>query len=267
MTLSIIILTWNSIKNIKVCLTSIEQYYKHPIYVVDNASTDGTVDYIKVNHPLVKLITSPSNLGFAAGCNLGISQALTDGCESVLLLNDDAFIIEDFITPCLEVLKNNSDVGIIGPTIVEAYDHDIVQCSGGSIREWTASFPYRSEGKKYYPNKEQLDVDFVLGAAMIIRADVFDKIGLLDPDYFPAYVEEADLCHRSKLVGYKNIIDQSSRVAHVGGASAGHIEVKYRRIIKNRFLFALKHLPPIKLLFAINYIALSYIYKNIKRFT
>lgn len=265
MTLSIIILTWNSINNIKICLNSIEQYYKYPIYVVDNASTDGTVDYIKLNHPQVKLIPSPSNLGFAAGCNLGIAQALRDGCESILLLNDDAFIIEDFISPCLEVLKKDNEVGIVGPTIVEAYDHDIIQCSGGSILEWTASFPYLNAGEKYYPINELLDVGFVLGAALIIRTDVLDKIGMLDPDYFPAYVEEADLCHRNKLAGYKNVIDRSSRVAHVGGASAGNIDVKYRRIMKNRMLFALKHLTPIKLLFAINYITLSFIYKNIHK--
>jgi len=250
MKVGIIVLSWNSKKFIDVCLNGLLKHESSPVYVVDNGSVDSSPDHIKNNFPQVILICSPVNLGFASGNNLGIQKALQDGCDAIFLLNNDTIIDEKFIQSCLNVLKSNPSIGIVGPIIVEGNNPDIIQCRGGKISLWNLGFPYIGRGEKYERQDYFKPVDFVLGAAMLIRREVIEKTGGLDPEYYPAYVEEADLCYRARLLGYKTVIYYGTRIRHLGKMSSGSHDDYIRLLTSNRFLFGLKHLDSLRFLLA-----------------
>ena len=116
MKVGVIILAWNSEKRILDCLNSLNSYCDDfNTYVVDNDSKDNTVQIIKKSFPNINLILSNSNLGFSGGNNLGFTQAINDGCDYVVLLNDDVIILEDFISPLVRKMENDKTIGSIGP--------------------------------------------------------------------------------------------------------------------------------------------------------
>jgi|APSaa5957512535_1039671.scaffolds.fasta_scaffold34183_2 GT2 family glycosyltransferase len=241
MKVGIVILSWNSSERIMDCLNSIDKYLDQSIYIVDNGSIDNSVEIITKHSPSTTLIELPVNHGFCGGCNVGMKKALKDGCDAVLLLNDDTIVVEDFITPLAELMKSHTKIGIIGPIIVEAYNEDLIQFGGGTINKWSASFRYKRRGERYQRSDTLIETDYMLGAGMMISKEVIDKIGFLDEDYYPAYVEEADFCYRAKEAGFGSYIYDGVRLKHVGGASQGSYGVGFIRLYKNKFLFTLKH--------------------------
>lgn len=263
MIIGVVVLSWNSKAFINKCLDGLFIYEKVKVYVVDNNSEDGSPDFIAKNYPGAVLIRSVANLGFALANNVGISRALKDGCEAVFLLNNDVIIDEPFISGCVDILENNPLVGIVGPVIVEFDKPNIIQCAGGRISLWNLFFPYINRGKEYRKEDRLEKVDYVLGAAMLIRKEVFDKIGVFDPEYYPAYVEEADFCYRAKLSGYRCAVYYGTRVRHIGGKSSGGLANSFRRMMVNRFRFAVKHLGPAYFFFVSQAVVLRVILKKI----
>jgi len=246
-TVGAVVLSWNSRAFIDRCLDSLRRHEPQVVqYIVDNGSSDGSVPHIRERHPHAVLIERSDNLGFAGGCNVGIRQALADGCQYVLLLNNDTAIDEPFVAQCTNTLATRNDLGIIGPVIVEMDAPDVVQCSGGGVDLWTLNFPYRGAGVRFERREQVVEVGYVLGAAMLIKRAVLERVGLLDGEYFPAYVEEADLCHRARAAGFKSAIDESVRVRHTGAASSGGSLTSYRRYAANCLRFAFKHLSPMQ---------------------
>lgn len=247
MNCAVIIVNWNGADILRQCLHGLLRQECHRVYVVDNGSTDGSQEVVRSEFPAVTLICSPANLGFAAGNNLGIERAVRDGAEAVCLLNNDTIIDEPFIGPCLEALRSDSSIGVVGPVVVEGNASDIIQAAGGSWNLWTVDMPFRKRGLPFHRMAECETVDWVLGAAMIIRTDMLPKIGgPLDPEFFPAYVEEAELCYRAWLGGFRSVVVHAVRVRHLGGQSGGAKAVVFRRMMINRYRFALKHLSPTK---------------------
>jgi len=211
------------------------------IVVVDNGSSDSTVETLTRDYPDITLIRLPVNTGFAGGNNVGMKAAIEKGCDAVFLLNIDTIIDEDFIHPCLKVLKEHPDIGVVGPVVIEAYQDCVIQCEGGRIHAIRASFPYRNRGQRFERRDEIVDVGYVLGAAMMIRREVIERIGYLDEDYFPAYVEEADFCYRARQAGYRSAIHRGSAIRHIGEQSSGGWRKANNRLAVHRFNFAMKH--------------------------
>lgn len=238
---AIIIVNWNGRELTQQCLEGLALWEPSAqIYVVDNGSTDGSSDHIKCNFPSINLITSPTNLGFGGGNNLGIKRALEDGYDAVFLLNNDTIIDEPF----LEIIESqcvSPSIGVIGPVVVDGYDPGTIQCRGGRVSLHFSSFPYLGQGEIFVKSNMISEVGYVLGAAMLVKKEVFEAIGMFDQEYFPAYVEEADLCYRAKLSGFGSYISHSARIRHIGGQSSGGSDSEFRRMMKNRFLFAVKH--------------------------
>ncbi len=251
MKVGIVVLSWNSKELIGQCLTGLYRYEPNSmVYVVDNASRDDSCSYITANFPQVNLIRAPLNLGFSDGNNLGIQQALTDGCEAVFLLNNDTIIDEAFIGDAVKVAESKPEIGIVGPVIVEGESPEEIQCAGGQIRLWTARFDYHEQGSKYVKQERVVSVGYILGAAMLIKREVIEKIGYLDQEYYPAYVEEADFCYRAKVAGFRSVVSYGSRVRHLGGKSSGDKGTEFRRMMVHRFLFAVRHLNPAQFMIA-----------------
>ena len=261
----VVVLSWNSCEMNDQCLAGLLKHESHPVYVVDNGSTDGSPEELAKNYPGVTLICSPGNLGFAEGCNVGIRRALADGCDAIFLLNNDTIIDEGFLDGCIETFNKDERIGIVGPVIVEGYEPDAVQCSGGKLSLWNLDFPFRGRGKTYKRSDSYEVVDWVLGAGMMIKKEVFEKSGgLLDPEFYPAYVEEAEFCYRAKKAGYKSAICHGVRIRHIGRQSSGGYKNAFRRMMANRFLFGIKHLGVVKFFTAGSYILLRVLLEKIR---
>jgi GT2 family glycosyltransferase len=214
--------------------------------------------------PTVVLIESPGNLGFAEGNNVAIRRAVAEGADAVFLLNNDTVIDEPFVEACLSVLRDYPDVGVVGPVVVECDSPQVIQAAGGSWNLWTVTMPFRGRGTEFRRSNQVEFVDWVLGAAMLIRASSVPAAGgALDPEFFPAYLEEAEFCYRARKAGYRSAVTYAVRVRHIGGQSSGGRSVAFGRMMVNRFRFALKHLGLVRFTTASVFIVLQSCLKRV----
>jgi len=218
MDLSIIIVNWNTSKLLFQCLESIsrsELRSTFEIIVVDNASTDDSISVITTNFPDVHIISNDRNLGFAKANNQGIAMAKG---RYVLLLNSDTIVLPGVFDEMLRVADLNPQTGVIGPKLLNM---------DGTLQKSWSSFPsFLSElvGKNFrirhpvvnIPNT--YDVDWIMGACMLVRAATIQDVGKMDEDYF-FYSEETDWCFRIKKKNWKVWYLTSGEIYHLGGGS------------------------------------------------
>lgn len=201
-----VVVNWNGLDDTRVCLESLRRSEERAaVVVVDNGSTDGSADAIAAEYRDVELLRSARNLGFAGGNNLGIRSALERGYEHILLLNNDAAVEPATIGALLAAARDR--VGIVGAALDEP---DGVTIGGGRIDRWTfTSAPVRD------PRETP---DYVSGACMLVRREVFEQVGLFDERYF-FYFEDADLCLRARAAGWELAVAPGARVRHRLGAT------------------------------------------------
>lgn len=220
---SIILLNWNGKEDTIKCLESLKtlNYPNYETIVVDNASSDDSVKIISDKFPNVTLITNKENLGFAEGSNIGIRYALEGGADYVFLLNNDAIIDEETVTELVQVAESDDKIGIIGSRIC-CYDRpDRIQSAGAHIGIKTGRVWYPDYGKSITTTDgKAVDVDAVSGTAMMVKREVIEKVGMLDPTFF-CYFEDTDWCIRARKTGYRVVIVPMSKIWHKGGASTG----------------------------------------------
>ena len=252
--LSIIIVSYNSVKYIDDCINSIIKYHepkknKSEIIVVDNASTDGSVDLVKNKYTDVKLILNKSNLGFSAANNIGIKLSQS---EYVLLCNSDCEIFKDSINNLISFMDKHQSVGISGPKIINSDGTIQLSCrrfpsffDAGmhSILEYI--IPGNRFTRKYkladVNRKKPFEVDWVSGSFMIIRRKAMLDTGLLDEKYF-MYVEDIDLCYQMWKKGWQVYYNPYSRVLHhVGGSTHESKTTASIRMQKSIFHFYWKN--------------------------
>lgn len=222
---SIIIVTWNSAKYIKNCLQSIENK-DYEIIVVDNASTDGTVELIE-EFPSVKLIKNKRNLGFARANNQGI-----DGAQGqyLLFLNPDTITLENAIDKMAEFMDTHSEAGAIGPKLLNP-DHTVQpSCREfptyeiflweftGLSRIFRRSKRFNRWRMGYFDHQTLREVDQPMGSCLMVRREAIDQIGIFD-ERFPMFMNDVDLCRRIKEAGWKIYFFSDASVIHYGGKS------------------------------------------------
>lgn len=243
MELSIIVISFNT-KGITLdCLRSVLKYVreiKYELIVIDNASSDGSVDEIKQladKHEHVKLIRSDVNLGFAGGNNLGINKSKG---RYVLLLNSDTYFTTNILKNMIDWMDENPKIGISSCTLLNV--DGSVQGTGGyfptlpRVFSWMTiqDIPYvDSLIKPFHPMKEKSfnkgssfyakakELDWITGAFMLIRREVFREVKKFDDKYF-MYTEETDFCYRAKQTGWIVCFNPKWSIVHIGGASGTH---------------------------------------------
>lgn len=254
--ISIVIVNWKVKDLLQNCINSILIYkdkYNVEIFVVDNDSGDGSVEMIKNDYPEIKLIALDKNIGFGSANNLAIKQARAD---YIFLLNPDTEITKDFFNNIFEYVKNNPEIDIIGPKIIN--DDGSKQAS---VRRNPDLFsqvlvllkltnvPILNIFLNHYfyrdfdYNKEQ-SVDQIMGAAMFIKRSVFNKIDAFDEKFF-VWFEEVDLCKRAKQFGLNIKYFPGAYITHHGGESfsKSNILKKQKMFNKSLLYYFSKHKP------------------------
>ena len=237
---SLIILNWNGLTHLKTCLPSIlsTDYPDYEVILVDNGSTDGSVDYVAQNFD-VQVLPQERNLGFAGGNNVGLKAARG---EIRVLLNNDITVRPMWLRELASAMLCDLQVGIAGCKILFP-DEKTIQHAGATLTfplAYSHHYGYQEEDKGQFDELRQ--VDYVTGAAFAVKAEVLDSVGYLDEGFFPIYYEESDYCARARQRGYKVLYVPDSVVIH--HESATMRQVKYTRLYafhKNRLRFILKH--------------------------
>ena len=220
---SIILLNWNGKENTIKCLESLKtlNYPNYETIIVDNASSDDSVEVISHKFPSVILITNQKNLGFAEGNNTGIRYALERETDYVFLLNNDAIVDEETVTELVQTAESDNKIGILGSKIYFYHTPERIQSAGAHIDVKTGRMLYPHYGKRVRAaNGKAVDVDAVSGTAMMVKRELIEKVGMLDPTFF-CYFEDTDWCIRARKAGYRVVIVPMSKIWHKGGVSTG----------------------------------------------
>lgn len=228
--LSVVVPSHNTRETLLECIAALKKAggVSMEVWVVDNASSDGSADAVASGHPDVRLIRNPENRGFAAACNQGIGSS-TGRC--VLLLNSDAFVEESLPAALVRFMDEHPEAGAVGcrllnpdgtvqpscfrtPNLAQA----VLELSGHNARRPGNRFnrAFRILDWGYDTARE---VDCVAGACMGMRREAMEQIGGLDERYF-LYFEDFDWCRRARAAGWKVLYCPEARAVHIGGVSA-----------------------------------------------
>ena len=258
MRLSIIIVSWNVSGELLDCLRSISENrpsYSHETIVIDNASTDGTINAVQKDFPDVKLIVNKENRGFAAANNVGVEQAKG---EYILFLNPDTILHRNSLDVLIDFLAHNKDAGACGPKLLN--DDSTIQPSTRRFPDFYSALYqnsifrniglFRKQYRRYrmydFNFDAQKDVDILMGAALMTRRSIIDDIGSMDESFF-MYYEEADLCYRIVKAGWRVVFVPEAEITHLGGRSSDQLPVKTRIMrLKSLLIFFRKHYGKIK---------------------
>lgn len=249
--LAVIILNWNGLELLKTFLPAASRHTvsdEADLWVADNGSTDGSVDWVRANHPEVRLLEFGENHGFAEGYNIAIRK--TD-YEFTVLLNSDVEVTPGWTRPLVALLEARPKVAAVMPKIRSYRNREMFEYAGaaGGYLD-SLGYPYcrgrvfdRVERDDGQYDGEPIEVAWATGAALCVRTKVYLELGGLDRDFF-AHMEEIDLCCRMIGAGYKVMADMSSVVYHVGGASLpkGNPKKTYLNF-RNNLLLLHKNLP------------------------
>ena len=222
--LAIVILNWNGAAMMRQYLPGVLQHSRQEatVWVADNASTDDSVQLLRDNYPEVHLILFDKNWGFADGYNKALAQI---DAEYYLLLNSDIEVTPNWLTPLLAFMDSHQDVAACQPKLLSIFERDHYEYAGacGGYLD-RLGYPFcrgrlfetveKDEGQYDTP----AEVLWATGAAMLVRARIYNNVGGLDGRFF-AHNEEIDLCWRMRLQGYKIYCLPQSCVYHVGGGT------------------------------------------------
>jgi hypothetical protein len=213
-------LNWNGWKDTIECLRSLEKL-NYPntleIIVVDNASTDESIQKIKEELPNLKrkitLIENKNNLGFSGGNNVGINYAISHEALYVLLLNNDTVVDSNFLKGLVLVGEKDKTVGILAPKIYFFDDPKTIWYAGGNFN-WIFGSSHSRFGKIDSKKTEKTrKTQFITGCAMLVKSEVFKKVGLLDERFF-LYYEDTDFSLMARKSGFKCVLVPSARIWH-----------------------------------------------------
>lgn len=251
---AVVILNWNGKDFLDKFLPSVIQYSRGyaDIIVADNASTDGSVEFLKKSFPEVSVIRNQLNGGFAKGYNDALAEV---DAEFFVLLNSDIKVTENWIQPVITLMENDPQVAACQPAI-RSFHHPEKFEYAGAAGGFIDAFGYPFCRGRIFQHLEvdhgqyddPIEVFWATGACMFVRADIFREFGGFDADFF-AHMEEIDFCWRVKHAGYKIMVCPESKVFHVGGGTLPkRSSFKTYLNIRNNISLLYKNLPSDRLL-------------------
>jgi GT2 family glycosyltransferase len=242
---AIIILNYNGLPHVLDCLQSLNHSsiinHQSLIILVDNHSIDASVETIKKKFPQVKIIRNKKNLGFAGGNNVGIKWALKNNFDYLMLLNPDTIVEKDFLAPLIRLMKSDKTIGVVSPLLQEKKQGKTIFSLGAEFNPLLGRTKHLQTRVK--PSKS-LEQELVSGCAMLIKKEVFEKIGLFDERFF-LYFEDSDFCLRARKAGFKIFLEPKSIVFHKISQSFRNFPLKKIYFnLKSNLLFIHKQVKP-----------------------
>ena len=219
---TVIVLNWNGLADTQECLGSLKSvsYPAMKIVVVDNGSENDEAGRLESEFGgELELMRSDENLGFAGGANLGIRQALDDGAEYILLLNNDTIVDPEFLARMLDAVSQIPNFAAACPTTYFYGRRDVVYSTGGSVSLWRGSARQIGRGKRMRSGPTEVaERAYADGVCMLMSREAIETVGLLDEDYF-SYWEETDWCARARDAGLKCYWVPEAKVWHKAARS------------------------------------------------
>lgn len=212
-----VILNTNHRDDTLACLDSLsrQDYPDLHVIVLDNGSTDGSVEAIRRAHPEAELIALEQNLGYAGNNNTGIQAAAAQGADWVFVMNEDIVLAEDAVRILVAEAESDPAVGMVGPLVYHFDQPRVIQSAGGWMsRGWQSRHFGQNE-----PDEGQFsqprEVDWISGCAILVRRALIKQVGMLDARFF-YYWEETEWCLRAKQAGWKVLFVPAAKIWHKG---------------------------------------------------
>jgi GT2 family glycosyltransferase len=252
---SVILLNWNGLHYLKDCLISLlaQTYTDFEIILVDNGSTDGSVEWIKANYPQVRLLCNKTNLGFCVANNRAICSSTS---PYIVALNNDTRVDPGWLSALVEAAGSDPTVGMCASKMLFADRPHVINSTGINLDSVGIAWDRRGGELDDDRESEPVEVFGPCAGAALYRRGMLDQIGLLDEDFF-AYLEDVDLAWRARLAGWRCLYVPAARVyhAHSGTAIEGS-PFKNRLLGRNKVWLIAKDYPMPRLLLYLPFILL-----------
>lgn len=253
MKVTIVIPNYNGKHFMKPCLASLKEQTCHDyrILVVDNASTDGSIEYMKENYPEIDVIALDQNYGFSRAVNVGIQNSTT---PYVILLNNDTTVDPHYVEEMIKAIEKSPRIFSVSSKMIQMYHPELIDSAGDlyTLIGWGIC---RGAGRPISNYTEADDIFTACAGAAIYRRSAFKKIGYFDENHF-AYLEDIDVGYRAKIYGYKNMYCPTALVYHVGSGTSGskYNSFKVKLSARNNIYLNYKNMPIVQLI--LNFIPL-----------
>jgi GT2 family glycosyltransferase len=206
--------------------------------VVDNASSDGSVESIRSAFPGVEILLLAENRRFAGGNNAGIRYALGQGAEFIVLLNNDTTVDALFLDRLVDTFRSHPKAGMVAPKIYYHHQPDTLWYAGGDVSFWTGTMRHRGIRERDCGQYDiTCDTGYATGCCVLTSRQILEQIGLIDESYF-MYTEDADWSLRARRAGYRVLYEPRAKVWHKISVSAGGHLSRYK--LTHKFLSSVR---------------------------
>lgn len=235
-----IIPNFNGRKYLEDCLGSLldQSYDNYSVLVVDNASEDGSVAFIRERFPQVQVVESKINTGYAGGCNLGLRRELLSDSKYFILVNNDTRADRHWLAELVKAPEANADIGLCQSMIYLADQPSVINTAGNQSHFLGFGYSGHYLEEDHGQFRHVIDIPFASGTAMLIRRDVLESVGLMDEDLF-LYQEDLDLSWRARLSGWRVALAPDSKIFH--DYSFSRNSEKFYYLERNRLVVSFKN--------------------------
>ena len=260
MKVTIVIPNYNGKHFMEPCLSSLsEQTYKNfHILVVDNASSDGSIEYMEENYPDIELIKLQKNYGFSKAVNIGIQHSRT---PYVILLNNDTTVDTRYVEEMVKAIEKSPKIFSVSSKMIQMYHPELIDSAGDlyTLLGWGVC---RGCGRPISNYTKYDEIFTACAGAAIYRRSVFDDIGYFDENHF-AYLEDIDIGYRARIYGYYNMYCPTALVYHVGSGTSGskYNSFKVKLAARNNLYLNYKNMPALQLVLNFIPLAIGYFVK------
>ncbi len=262
MQVTIVIPNYNGKHFMKPCLESLDRQTckDFEIIVVDNASSDGSIEYMKETYPDIHCIGLDKNYGFSRAVNEGIRASRT---PYVILLNNDTTVDPRYVEEMVKAIRKSKRIFSVSSKMIQMYHPELIDSAGDlyTLMGWGVC---RGTGRPVSNYTEPDEIFTACAGAAIYRRSAFEKIGYFDESHF-AYLEDIDVGYRAKIYGYKNMYCPTALVYHVGSGTSGskYNSFKVKLSARNSMYLNYKNMPLAQLILNFIPLALGWLVKSI----
>ncbi len=244
----VVVLNSNRREDTLACLASLaaSAYSNQDVILLDNASTDNSVEAVSAAFPAVEIIRLRENRGYAGNNNVGISSAMAREADWVFVLNEDTVLDPNCVSHLVAAGESDPAIGIVGPTVYHFDEPDVIQSAGGLIGPAWESRHLAQNEPDHGQFRQEHDVDWISGCGIMLRRGVIEQVGMIDERYF-YYWEETEWCIRAGRAGWRIVHVPKAKLWHKGVQRDYHPSphVTYYAT-RNRLMTLARHRAPVK---------------------